>query len=443
MVKSAVLQLDGKKVALLGFGREGKATYALLRKYLPDLSITVCDLKEQSPVEGDNNLFFETGENYQKNLLSFDVVFKSPGIVLEDPSEELLRKVTSQTELFLSLYGDRTIGVTGTKGKSTTASLIAHVLKENGVDALLLGNIGIAAFTVLEQIGENTVPVYELSCHQLEYEKYSPKTAVLLNFFEEHLDHYGTFENYKNAKKNIFLHQKNTDRLFVLEDCLSEIVPVSNTVTFSRGKTSDIFIDDRTVVYGERSITVDEHLCPLKGSHNMYNIAAAYGVALDYGISDEGFLRALYSFKTLPHRMQYFGCYHGIHWYDDSISTVGATLMGAVESLKSVGSLIIGGMDRGIDYSDLISFLPDCKAKVLIFLPDSGWRILREMEAAGKDLSGKLLLTAKDLREAVALAKAHTPKGDSCLLSPAAASYGYFRDFEERGDCFQTWAKED
>jgi len=443
MVKNAVLQFNGKKVALLGFGREGRATYALLRKYLPVLSITVCDLNEQAPIEEDKNLFFETGENYQKNLLSFDVVFKSPGIVLEDPTEELLSKVTSQTELFLSLYGDRTIGVTGTKGKSTTASLIAHVLKENGVDALLLGNIGIAAFTVLEQIEEETVPVYELSCHQLEYEKYSPKTAVLLNFFEEHLDHYGTYENYKNAKKNIFLHQKNTDRLFVLEDCLSEISPVSNTVTFSRGKTSDISIDGRVVTYGDRSILADEHRCPLKGSHNMYNIAAAYGVAVDYGVTDEGFLNALYTFQTLPHRLQYFGCHHGIHWYDDSISTVGATLMGAVESLESVGSLIIGGMDRGIDYSDLVEFLPNCKAKVLIFLPKSGWRILEEMKAAGKDLSGKLLLTAADLREAVSLAKKNTPKGDSCLLSPAAASYGYFKDFEERGDCFQKWAKED
>jgi UDP-N-acetylmuramoylalanine-D-glutamate ligase len=198
----------------------------------------------------------------------------------------------------------------------------------------------------------------------------------------------------------------------------------------------------RTIRWEEGEITPKEDACPLKGSHNLYNIAAAYGVCRQKGISDEGFLKALSTFVTLPHRLQFVGEYGGIFYYDDSISTIGATLIGAVESLGSVGSLLIGGMDRGIDYSDLKAFLPGCPADVLIFLPDSGWRVLREMEEKGLSFGDKLLLRAKDLKEGVALAKAHTPKGKACLLSPAAASYGFFKDFEERGDRFQQYVKE-
>ena len=201
-------QTDGKTVCILGFGREGKSTYKILKKYCSPASIAIADLNpvDRSANELPDDVKLICGEDYQKSLDDFDMVFKSPGIVLEKQPEELKCEITSETQIFFSVYREQIIGITGTKGKSTVTSLIYHILRESGKDCRIAGNIGIPVFDIAEDISEETIIVCELSCHQLEYMTVSPAKAVFLNLFEEHLDHYGTLENYYNAKKNIYLH---------------------------------------------------------------------------------------------------------------------------------------------------------------------------------------------------------------------------------------------
>lgn len=420
--------IKDKSICILGFGREGRSTYEAFTKAGGFKSITVCDLNQVN-CEGANII---TGKDYQKNLDQYDIIMKSPGIVLEENALSDFSKLYSQTEIFLSVYRDRTIGITGTKGKSTTSSLIYHVLNTCGKNAVLLGNIGIPAFDGI--VNEGDVIVFELSSHQLEYTSVAPHTAVLLNIFPEHLDHYGTFEKYYDAKKHIFRYQNKGDVLICGEDVIPQ-EPCQSSVTVF-GKKGDVIIRPDSFVVNGEEIHLDSS-CPLLGAHNVNNIAVAYLAAAPYGITKEEFLSALATFKTLPHRLEKIGEKDGIIYYDDSISTCSQTTIQALSSLGNVGTVLIGGMDRGIDYSPLVEFLTTYNIPNVIFMYDTGRRIMAEFEGKNHKFTAHF---ASDLLEAVNLAKAVTPKGSVCLLSPAAASYGFFKNFEDRGNQFKQFA---
>lgn len=431
--------IKDKKVLILGFGREGKATYRRVTEAGGYVQITIADknpVKDELPAEVE----IITGDSYQKTLNSYDIVFKSPGIVLEEPYESYTCKVTSQTEIFLERYASNVIGITGTKGKSTTTTLIHHILSENGLDSVLTGNIGIPCFDVIDSIKENTKVVFELSCHQLENTKFSPSAAVFLNLFEEHLDHYGTFEKYADAKKNIYRHQKAGDVLFCNTDvkpakgeCKGQIITVSQ-----KNRMADVFVPSSVISYNGDTADIPVNSMKLAGNHNCYNIAVAYAVCRMAGVSTENIMKSVCTYSPLPHRLEYIGTEDGVKYYDDSISTICAAAIQAVVSLKDVDTLLIGGMDRGIDYTELIEFLSDCTVSNIILMSDSGKRILEEIKAKYTDSAflDKLHLTEK-LEGAVELAKKLTAKGRSCVMSPAAASYNDFKNFEERGDAFK------
>lgn len=430
MLKNYVSNLiKDKKVCILGFGREGKSTLRLFEEVGGFSSITVCDL---NPVPAIDNVNIITGEKYQNNLDQFDIIMKSPGIVLEENALSDFSKLYSQTEIFLSVHRERTIGITGTKGKSTTTTLIYHVLHECGKSPVLLGNIGIPSFE--GDVRDGDTVVFELSSHQLEYTSVSPKTAVFLNIFPEHLDHYGTFDKYYDAKKNIYRYQKEGDIVIAGENV--EVASRSTLVRF--GEKGDIIIKPRSFVIDNEEITLPDN-CPLLGSHNVNNIAAAYCVVKGLGVTRDEFLRALVTFKPLPHRLERAGEKDGIIYYDDSISTIPQTTIQALNSLPNVGTLLVGGMDRGIDYTPLVEFLKDCDIPNVIFMYDTGKRIIAEF---GSSPHKAEFYTVFDLKEAVELAKRITPINTICLLSPAAASYGFFKNFEDRGEQFKKMALE-
>lgn len=213
--------VQGKKVLILGFGREGKSTWNVLKKLDCCSFVDVADMAEpKEKPEGIRNWI--AGPDYQKCLNEYDVVFKSPGVVLEKPVQSYSSQILSQTELFFQCFRDQIIGITGTKGKSTITTLIYHLLKEAGMDTILVGNIGIPVFDHMEEVGEDTKIVCELSCHQLEYMTVSPHIGILTNLHEEHLDHYGTLEKYIQAKRHIYLNQKEEDVLICNVQCLPE-----------------------------------------------------------------------------------------------------------------------------------------------------------------------------------------------------------------------------
>ncbi len=432
-----------KNVCILGFGREGKSTYRLLEKCGSCQSVTISDL---NPIDREaqglpQSIRLITGADYQSSLDEFDIVFKSPGIVLDNQPEKLRCTITSETQVFFEFFRSQIVGITGTKGKSTVSSLIYHILRESGKDCRLAGNIGIPVFDIAEDVTPETIIVCELSCHQLEYMTVSPAVAVLLNLYEEHLDHYGTMERYTAAKENIYRHQITGDRLFCNYSLLPEEHKAAAFTLSSSDRKSEFHIENAQLTCNMGPVyKIPKDDIKLLGVHNHYNIAMAYLVCNLYGIVDSEFNSALASFDPLSHRLEFVAEINGVRYYDDSISTACATAIEAVKSIPSPGTILLGGMDRGIDYSELIEFLSGTDLNI-ICMETSGRRIYEEITASDFNAPERVHY-AQHLDEAVKLASEITPEGSSCVLSPASASYGIFKNFEERGDAFKKLVSE-
>ncbi len=561
----------GKKILLLGFGREGKSTWEVLRRLGTFQSVDIAD--QSAPGELPEGIGkWISGPDYQSCLNDYDVVFKSPGVVLEKPVQDYSCQILSQTEVFFRCFRDQIIGITGTKGKSTITTLLYHLLKHAGYDTVLAGNIGIPVFDLMEEIVPETKIVCELSCHQLEYMTVSPHIAILSNIHEEHLDHYGTMEKYVRAKEHIFLNQTPEDVLICSVQCLPEpgecvsrlitakssfpepplerfwktegflnqtpedvlicsvqCLPepgecVSRLITAkssfpepplerfwkTEGNLADrkkreeapvLYVEEKdgvtSICYEGRRYKIPTGQIRLLGQHNYFDIGMAYAVCSLLGMAEETFTEGLKEYEPLPHRLQFLGEIQGVKYYDDSISTICETAIQALKTLKDTDAIqalktlkdtdtiLIGGMDRGIDYRELIEYLSQSQVPHIILMEATGKRIFEEiaadypdfenpsrlllaehrelieylsqsqvphiilMEATGKRIFEEIaadypdfenpsrLLLAEHLKDAVCLAKKVTRPGRSCVMSPAAASYGIFRNFEERGEEFK------
>lgn len=212
-----IAKLKDKNIAILGFGKEGKSTYNFIRRYLPTKKLTILD--KNTITINDDNVEIVTGFNYLDNLNSYDLIIKSPGISLKDIDyTKYINKITSQLELLMEVDRKNIIGITGTKGKSTTTSLMYEILKKQRNNVYLLGNIGIPVLDNIDKYSENTLLVIEMSSHQLEFVKHSPHIAVILNLFQDHLDHDGTLEHYHQNKMNIFKYQTSDDYALYADD---------------------------------------------------------------------------------------------------------------------------------------------------------------------------------------------------------------------------------
>ena len=386
---------------------------------------------------------WHTGPDYQKCMDDYDVVFKSPGIVLERPENEYRCSILSQTEVFFQCFRDQIIGITGTKGKSTVTTLLYHLLKQAGMDALLVGNIGIPALDHMEEVKPDTRIVFELSCHQLEYMTVSPHIGILVNIHEEHLDHYGTMEKYVEAKHHIFKNQGPDDILICNVQCLPEEGTCPSGLIRAgmdgSGKELDVVQeqDGTWVHFRGKSFCIPTDEIKLLGQHNYFDIGVAYGVCSILGMDDQVFARGLKTYEPLPHRLQYIGEREGVKYYDDSISTICDTTIQALKTLKDTDTVLIGGMDRGIDYRELIEYLSDCQVPHIILMEATGKRIYQEIHKYYPEFKNRArLILAEHLEDGVKRARQITRPGTSCVLSPAAASYGIFRNFEERGETF-------
>ena len=410
--------LQGRRILVAGYGREGKSAENLIKKLLPSAPVTIATQVEKGKWK-------DTADQWHDDW-PFDLVIKSPGIpTFHFPLSTF--HLTSLTDLFLQVYGDLTIGVTGTKGKSTTASLIHHLLP----GSILAGNIGIPLFDILDDLRPDSLVVAELSCHQLENIHRGPHIAVLLNLFQEHLDHYENYLGYKMAKFQIALRQQEGDHFFYCTDNdeLLDLVAHSSLSTLHSAQHP----------YSLQNITAEERqlldACPLSGDHNRSNALVACRVAsLVTRQSLSTFHFPLSTFHGLRHRMERIGEVHGITWYDDSISTIPEAAIAAVRALGRVDTLILGGFDRGIDYSPLVAFLKDTPLKNVVFIGKAGRRIREELSISNFQFS---ILTEDDYTKIVPWCAAHTPQGGVVLLSPAAASYDAFKNFEHRGDFFR------
>ena len=443
MINNLIKYFQNKKILILGFGREGKSTYKFIRKYLKEQELYIADAKtgikdENDFLKEDNNLIFKCGENYLENLEEFDLILKSPGISLARIDVTKFReKIKSQLELLLEFLDVFTIGITGTKGKSTTSTLIYNVLQDQNVNSLLLGNIGIPVFDYIDNITENTKLVLEMSSHQLEYMNLSPNIAILLNVYEEHLDHYNSFDEYVGAKCNIYKNQKSTD--YFLYNCENEVLkkkvitPIAKTykISLKQSEGSQVYLKNDIVYINDKQIyNSKEEKRNLMGDYNLNNIMFVLTVSEIMGLDLKKTIHTINNFKTLEHRLELVGNKDDILYYDNSIATIPMATIEAVKALGNVDTLIIGGMDRGIDYSEFIEYLNKSNIKNIICMPKTGHDIAEK-------LSNERKYIVESLEEAVDIAKKVTAKGKSCLLSPAAASYGFFKNFEEKGNLYK------
>lgn len=442
MINQLVRFFRDQNILILGFGREGRSTYDLIRQHLPEQKLFLADqdtelLTKHPHLKQDQQLTCLLGDRYLDHLEEFDIIMKTPGISLKDiDTTDFVDKITSQLELLLKFSQSRTIGVTGTKGKSTTSSLVYQILQDQQIDSVLLGNIGIPVFEHLSEITPNKTIVLEMSSHQLEFMRHSPNIAVLLNVYEEHLDHYRSFEAYVQAKCNIYRHQTPDDTLIYNYDdpTLRKLVQNPRAqvyrVSLKDEQPSEIYLREGIVYAGSKAIYEQKDRRHLLGDYNLNNIMFALAVAETLKLDLDQARASIAKFQPLRHRLEFVGEYHHILYYDNSIGTVPQATIEAIKALGNVDTVIIGGMDRGINYAELIEFLRQASVRNVICMPKTGFEI-------GQKLPAEKVHFADDLEKAVDIARQVTAPGKACLLSPAAASYGFFKNFEEKGDKFQ------
>lgn len=409
------------RILIFGFAREGRSTLKFLRSHGYHQKITIGDDKifanldkeSQDLFKSDKNIDYIKGTELNNNKkLQFDVIFLTPGTPLTRLPTRLWPIATSQTQIFLAAFAKQTIGITGTKGKSTTASLIYEILKNTGKNVVLLGNIGNPALDFFDKIAKDTVIVFELSSHQLSLVKTSPHIAIFLNIFPEHLDYYKSLATYRQAKENITKFQSKTDFLITNDKITTQATVYPIIPPLSPWPTK------------------------LLGDFNQFNIAAAWQAVELLGISQTLAQIAVAEFEPLEHRLEFVGTFHKISFYNDSISTVPEATIQALNTFgDQVETLLLGGFDRGIKYTHLIQRIEKSRVKNLILFPTTGQKILAELKNPD---NFKIFQTAS-MEKAVEFAYQNTSFGKIILLSPASTSFNLFKDYQDRGQQFKEW----
>ncbi len=418
---------EGKRVVILGYGREGRVWLALLQKLSVCREIAIADM---NPPEDFGGYKVISGDGYLELCADYDLILQSPGVVIKNSLDDTTKsRILSQTDLLSALKPCKIIGVTGTKGKSTVSSLIYHFLSACKIKSMLIGNIGIPPLQRLSEMTPDMTVVCEMGCHQLEFARHSPDISVLLNIFPEHLDHYVDFNAYANAKRNIYRHQQKGDIAIINK---SELPADTKATVYGSalGESADVFADNNGITIFGDMIPIEKINTRLKGRHNLYNIAMALAAAKSAGADISGCLESLPDFNGLPHRLEYVATINGVEYINDSICTIPQAAIAAIKAFDGTDCVILGGMDRGIPYNSLGDFLNTGAVKNVILLPDSGKRIGELITC--EDVN---VCYADDMKEAVL--KAHELAKKRVILCPASASYGFYKNFEERGEHFK------
>jgi UDP-N-acetylmuramoyl-L-alanine---L-glutamate ligase len=436
-----VADLGSRRVAVWGLGREGRAAIGFLRRYHPALPLMLLDdaAETRIPQEYDNVTTAFGAEGIANALHKVDVVIKSPGVSLYRDDIRSARNNGVQITSLLNLWfaeepSITTIAVTGTKGKSTTASLIAHILARLGRRVALAGNIGVP----VTEIGNADYAIIEVSSYQAADFEGICDLAVLTSLYPEHADWHLTVERYVRDKMNLLSRSKCRIVNDTAAEEVASIIPGSPGPYYLFNDESGIHSDESGIFDGRDRIGI-VHNAYLVRAHNRSNLCAALAVVKILDINLAEALEATGDFRGLPHRQQELGQSRDVLFVDDSISTIPESTLAALTVYADRDiTLIVGGYDRGIDYGKLLDTLSTGAAKTIICLGDSGRRIYEQAQAVTKlrvNIPCRLHL-AGSMEDAVSHAVRVTPPGGVVLLSPAAPSYGSYRDYVERGRDF-------
>lgn len=445
-----MMELKGKKVLVVGLGKSGLAAALFLRH--KGAQVTVSDVRsaealaKEIPGLLDEGIMVEAGGH---GLLTFrrqDLIVVSPGVPLETPELDQVKKfgipVIGELELAARFLKGKILAITGSNGKTTTTTLVGEMLKESGITTRVGGNIGVPVVDLIEQSTDETWSVLEVSSFQLESTlEFHPTVAAILNITPDHLDRHGSFENYAKAKERVFATQNKSDAVVLNADNARAAQAASHAggqvfwFSIEHPVGQGAWVQDGWVVYrGARDAQVEMVIplskIPLKGEHNVENVVAAVCAARQAGAETEAIGRAIANFQAVEHRLEFVATVNGVDYYNDSKATNVDATAKAVAAFNSGVHLILGGKDKGSDYTVLSDLL---RQRV---------RSVYTIGSAAEKIEGQLrgvvsLHSCETLEKAVASAGLAARPGEVVLLAPACSSFDQFENYEHRGKVFK------
>jgi len=442
------VELNNKRVLVVGLGKSGVASALFLKAR--GAQVTVSDAKpqdelgEEIPVLLDHGIAVETGGHGERTFRGQDLIVVSPGVPIDSPpllqARTLGETVIGEIELAAQFLPGRIVAITGSNGKTTTTTLAGEIVAAGGYSTLVGGNIGTPAISLVERATPETIVVLEVSSFQLEtIQSFRPKVAVVLNVTPDHLDRHRTFAAYTDAKARIFENQRAEDFAVLNADDPTCVALASRTraQVFWFGRKKEVkqgaYVHDGRVLFrdagGQREIMLVSEI-PLKGAHNVENVLAAVCVGALMRCEAEPIRKAVCDFKAVEHRLEYVATIRGVEYYNDSKATnVDATIK-ALESFPANVHIILGGKDKGSDYTVLNDLLRQ-RVKRVYTIGAAAGKIESQIKGAAE------IVHAETLETAVKRAAAAAQPGDVVLLAPACASFDQFRNYEHRGKVFK------
>lgn len=445
--------LTGQKVAVIGAGTEGLAMAGWL--LAQGATVTLRDQRGPAELpqtkklmEGGTKLI--ANSQYLEGLTDYDVIFRSPGVPFLTKEIQAALKdgvlVTSQTKLFFERCPAPIVGITGTKGKGTTATMLRDILVAGGQKPYLGGNIGFPPINFLDLLTPDDTVILELSSFQLQDITVSPHLAVVTNLGIDHLNHHADVEEYYKAKENILRYQTPEDTAVLNADDPESkrlgAVGDGQRLFFGHDATDQTAFVEKDVVKVRTGSEVSEVLplseIPVPGPHNLSNVLAAVAAGSQFGIESALMGQAIRDFKPLPYHLESVGEREGVLYVNDSYSTAPTSSVPAIESFDRPLILILGGYDKGIDFTVLAERVVDSRTKAVVLIGAVGPRIgtLIEETAQRRKVAGPILEIVSDIESIVPTAARLAKAGDVVLFSPATASLDQFKSYQERGKYF-------
>ncbi|MGD0096537.1 MAG: UDP-N-acetylmuramoyl-L-alanine--D-glutamate ligase [Terracidiphilus sp.] len=449
------MELKGKKVLVVGLGKSGLAAALFLRRR--GAQVTVSDVRSADQLAKEIPALIEAGimvEAGGHGLLTFrrqDLIVVSPGVPLDTPELAQVKSfglpVIGELELAARFLKGHTLAVTGSNGKTTTTTLLGEILEASGLPTLVGGNIGVPVISLIDQSTDESWSVLEVSSFQLESTvEFHPQIAVILNITPDHLDRHGSFENYSAAKERIFARQ-------TAEDCL--VLNADNTraadaahrssakvywFSIEHSVTRGAFLEQGFVVYRGAENAAAEKIIParaipLKGTHNVENVLAAVCAARLAGVPADVIRRAIENFRAVEHRLEYVATRHGVEFYNDSKATNVDATAKAVAAFSGGIHLILGGKDKGSDYTELSELLRE-RASAVYTIGSAAAKIESHLRGVVS------IHSCETLDKAVHVAASAARPGEIVLLAPACSSFDQFENYEQRGRVFKQLVKD-
>ncbi len=450
-----MMELKGRKVLVVGLGKSGLAAALFLRR--KGAQVTVSDVRSAESLASEIPALLEEGimvEAGGHGLLTFrrqDLIVVSPGVPLDTPELAQARSfglpVIGELELAAQFLKGKILAITGSNGKTTTTTLAGAILAEAGIPSLVGGNIGVPVVDLIERSTDATWSVLEVSSFQLEStETFHPAVAVILNITPDHLDRHGSFENYARAKERIFAQQNKGDALVLNADNARAVQAAArsaaNVLWFSIEHPVDrgSWIENGWVVYRSGPASAVEKILPLdriplKGAHNVENVVAAVCATRQAGASAEAIGRAIAKFQAVEHRLEFVASINGVDFYNDSKATNVDATAKAVAAFPSGIHLILGGKDKGSDYTTLSDLLRE-RVRAVYTIGSAAAKIESQLRGVVS------LHSCATLEKAVNAAAAAARPGEVVLLAPACSSFDQFENYEHRGRVFKELVNE-